>query len=157
MKSRKLEGILASAIPLVEAIFYRNSAPHTPTERIIGSPEPLINSPNITPYVGNFPESFAIPAIAGFVGDYIEAQGHRTGIKLLQKIGQHFPEVSATAVSTYFALGETILPQILPGTADIRDVPVVIISALAGYMLAKVGRKSGFNNRLYSISKNATQ
>jgi len=36
---------------------------------------------------------------------------------------------------------ETVLPQILLGSADIRDVPVAIISAFAGYVLAKVGRQ----------------
>jgi len=157
MKSHKLEGILASAVPLAEAIFYKNSAPHTTAERTLGTAEPLINNANITPYVGNFPESFAIPAISGFVGDYIEYQGQKRGSKVLQKIGQYFPEISATAISAYFILGETILPQILPGSADIRDVPAVLVSALAGCALAKIGRKSGFNEKVYTLSQKATQ
>ena len=155
MKNYKLEGILASTIPIAEAIFYKNSAPHTTAERAIGATEPLINNLNITPYVGNFPESFAIPAIAGFVGDYIEHQGQKRRNKILQKIGQCFPEISATAVSTYFILGETIIPQILPGSADIKDIPAVLISALAGYTLAKIGRKSRFNNKIYEFSEQA--
>ena len=77
MKIHKLEGILASAVPLAEAIFYKNSAPHTTAERTLGTAEPLVNNATITPYVGNFPESFTIPAISGFVGDYIEYQGQK--------------------------------------------------------------------------------
>ena len=157
MTNHKLEGILASTVPLAEAIFYKNSAPHTTAERTMGTAEPLINNSDITPYVGNFPESFAIPVISGFVGDYISYQGQKRDSKILQKIGQYFPEISATATSAYFTLGETILPQILPGSADIRDVPVVLISVLAGYMLAKIGRKSGFNDKVYALSKQATQ
>jgi len=153
MISHKLEGILASAVPLAEAVFYRNSVPHTPAERIMGTIEPLINNANITPYVGNSPESFVIPAISGFVGDYIEYQGQKRESKLLQRIGQYFPEISATAISTYFTLGETILPQILPGSADIKDVPAVLVSALAGYILARTGRKSGFNEKVYLMMR----
>jgi len=149
MTKHKLEGILTSAVPLAEAVFYRNSAPHTTAERAMGTAEPLVNNPNITPYVGNFPESFAIPAISGFIGDYIELQGQRRGSKILQKIGRYLPEITTTALATYFSLGETLLPQILPGSADIRDVPAVLISALAGYALAKLGRKSGFNQKVF--------
>ena len=155
--THKLETILASSIPLAEAIFYKNSAPHTTAERTMGTAEPLINDPNITPYVGNFPESFAIPAISGFVGDYIKYQGQKKGSKILQKIGKYFPEISATTISAYFTLGETILPQILPGSADISDVPAVLISALAGYTLAKIGRKSGFNDQIYALSQKTHQ
>ncbi|MFB6246415.1 MAG: hypothetical protein ABEI74_02400 [Candidatus Pacearchaeota archaeon] len=157
MKTHKLEGILASSAPLAEAMFYKNSAPNTPAQRTMGTAEPLINNSDITPYVGNFPESFAIPAISGFVGDYIEYQGQKRENKILQKIGQYFPEISATAISAYFTLGETILPQILPGTADIKDIPSALVSAFAGYTIAKVGRKSGFNKKIYALSEKATQ
>lgn len=155
MPDHKLEVILASAIPLVEAIFYKNSAPHTTAERILGSAEPIISNADITPYVGNFPESFAFPAISGFVGDYIQNRGKRIGNKVLQKIGQYFPEISATVISVYFTLGETVFPYILPGSADIRDVPAVLISVLAGYALAKIGRKSGFNDKVDALCEKA--
>jgi hypothetical protein len=156
MVSHKLEGFLACAVPLAEGVFYKNSAPHTPAERIMGTIDPLINNPNITPYVGNFPESFAIPAISGFLGDYILSQGRKSGSGILQKVGEFFPEISTAAIGAYFTLGETILPQILPGSADIRDVPAVLISALCGYTLAKIGRKSGFNNKIEGLFEEKT-
>ena len=157
MKRHRLEGVLASAVPLAEAIFYKNSAPHTAAERAMGTAEPFVENATITPHVGNFPESFAIPAVSGFAGDYIEYLGQKRGSKTLRMIGQYFPEISATAISTYFTLGETILPQILPGSADVRDVPAVLISALAGYALAKIGRKSRFKDKLYALSQKAVQ
>lgn len=144
-----LKGLLASLVPLAEAVFYKNSAPSIPAERILGTKDPLFNNDYITPYVGNFPESFAIPAVSGLVGDYLEFKGRANGSKLLEEIGRLFPEITTTTISTYFALGETLLPQILPGTADVRDVPAVLISALAGYTLAKIGRESGFNKKIY--------
>ena len=157
MKNYKLEGILATTIPLAEAVFYENSALHTTAERVMGIAEPIINNAEITPYIGNFPESFAIPAISGFLGDYIETQGIQRGNKLLEKVGKYCPEISTATISTYFTLGETVLPQILPGTADIRDIPAVLISAFAGYVLAKLGRKSGFNEKVYEMAKEQTQ
>lgn len=75
----------------------------------------------------------------------------------MQKIGEFFPEISMATISTYFALGESLLPQILPGGPDIRDISSVLISAIADYTLAKIGRKSGFNDKIYEISKKANQ
>ncbi|MFA6461238.1 MAG: hypothetical protein WCV90_03140 [Candidatus Woesearchaeota archaeon] len=147
MAHYKLEGILASTIPLVESLFYRNSVPHTPAERVMGTTEPIIYNSSITPHMGNFPECFVIPAVSGFVGDYLSYQGSIRNNPFLQRVGQYFPEISALAISTYFTLGETLLPQILPGVADIKDVPAVLLSTLAGYVLAKIGRESGFNHK----------
>jgi hypothetical protein len=66
-------------------------------------------------------------------------------------VGRYFPEITASLTSAYFTLGETILPQILPGHADINDVPLTILGALSGYTLAKLCRKSGLSERIYSI------
>lgn len=85
MANHKLEGILASTVPLAEAIFYKNSAPNTTTERILGTAEPLINNSYITPYMGNFPECFSIPAVSGFVGDYLEYHGQKREVKFYKK------------------------------------------------------------------------
>ena len=151
MAGEKLEAALAGSVPLAEALFYRNSAPHTTAERAMGVSDPIINNPEITPYVGNFPECFAIPAVSGFVGDYISHQGQKRNSPTLQKIGEYFPEITTTAISTYFVLGETVLPQILPGSADPKDIPAVLLSALAGYALAKIGRKSRLSERIGSL------
>jgi hypothetical protein len=142
-------GVIALTTPL----FFRNTAPHTSAERILGPTLPLINNANVTPYIGNLPETFSFCSAAGLVGDYIESVGFAKNNKLLKTIGNYFPEITAGLTSTYFAVGETILPQILPGTADGRDVPWTILGALLGYTLAKIGRKSGFNERVYSSIK----
>ena len=153
MFNHKLEGILASVVPVVGSLFYKNSAPHTSAERLMGTSEPLINNRFITPYVGDFPESFFIPAISGLVGDFIIYQGQKRDNKYLQKIGQYFPEISTTIVGAYFTLGETILPQILPGTADVKDVPAVIISSVAGYVISKIGRNLDLNKKVFDLFK----
>ncbi|MBS3175380.1 hypothetical protein J4440_05855 [Candidatus Woesearchaeota archaeon] len=142
---------IACSLPLVELLFYRISVPlRTPDERAIGvSGEPLIYNENLTPYIGNFPESFWLPLASGMIGDTIAAKGISTQNNFLVKVGKYFPEITTTAVRTYFTLGETLLPNILPGTPDVKDVPAVLFSALAGYVIAKIGRKSGFNNRVY--------
>jgi hypothetical protein len=142
---------LSLGIPSAEALFYRNSIPTTTAQRCMGIThnEPLINSRYLTLYVGNLPEGFVLPAISGFIGDCIESQGQKRSNRLLQNIGKYFPEISTSLMISYITLGETVLPQIYPGTADIKDVPAVIISALAGYTLAKIGRSSGFNNKVY--------
>ncbi len=146
-------GIGASAIPVAEFVFYKNSAPNTPAERILETAEPIINNSNLTPYVGNFPECFAIPLVSGVVGDYIEEKGKSSGNRLVEKVGKYFPEVSTGALSTYFILGETILPQMLPGTADVKDLPAVLVSALAGYTLAKLGQKYKIRERIFSSAR----
>ena len=157
MKTSMIEKIcmtLASSVLLAEAVFYKNSAPHTNAERTIGTIEPLVNNSNITPYVGDFPETLAVSASSGIIGDYIEILGKSKGNKLLEKIGKYFPEIATSAVSTYFTLGESIVPQILPGGADVRDIPAVLLTALAGYTLAKISRSSGLNENIYQVIKN---
>lgn len=144
---------IAGSIPLAEAVFYKNSAPNTTAERIIGTADSLVNIKNITPFVGDFPETLAVSATSGIIGDYLEFLGKRKNNKFLERIGRYFPEITTSVVSAYFTLGETIFPQILPGSPDIRDVPAVLITALAGYTLAKIGRSSRFNKNLYSLVK----
>ncbi len=126
-------GVVALATPL----FFRPAAPHTPAERVLGPAKPIINLPIITPYLGNLPDTFAVCATSAFVGDYIESVGHSKNNRLLKTIGKYFPEITAGLTSAYFTLGETILPQILPGAADVCDVPLTILGALSGYALAK--------------------
>jgi hypothetical protein len=144
----------AGTVALATPLFFRPAAPHTPAERILGPTKPLINNPNITPYIGNLPDTFAVCAASGFVGDYIESVGHSKNSRFLKFAGKYFPEITAGLTSAYFTLGETILPQILPGAVDIRDVPLTILGALSGYALAKIGRKTGFNERVYSFIRN---
>lgn len=153
MKISKLEKTLAccaGGIALIAPLFFRPTAPHTAAERILGPTKPLINNPCITPYIGNLPDTFAVCAASGFLGDYIESVGNARNNSFLKKVGRYFPEITAVLTTTYFTLGETILPKILPGVNDFRDVPFTILGALAGYTLANLGRKSGLNNKIYS-------
>jgi len=145
---------LSGGVALATPFFFRPAAPHTPAERILGPTKPIINNPNITPYIGNLPDTFAVCSASGFVGDYIESIGNARNNKFLKAVGRYFPEITVGLTSAYFTLGETILPQILPGAADVRDVPLTILGALSGYALAKIGRKSGFNERVYSAIRN---
>lgn len=61
--------------------------------------------------------------------------------RILQVVGRYLPEITTLLTSAYFTLGETILPQILPGTPDVHDVPLTVLGAFSGYVLAKIGRK----------------
>lgn len=144
---------LAISVPLVQSVFFKNSAPSTSAERMMGTKEPFIYDLNITPYLGNFPESFGVPAMSGLLGDLIKAYGEDKQNNVITKIGKYFPEISTSTIITYFTLGETILPQILPGTADIKDVPAVLISALAGYTIAKITQKNNFYTKLLKNTK----
>jgi hypothetical protein len=52
-------------------------------------------------------------------------------------IPDHIPhkmEIGAVALSVYFALGESLLPQLLPGAADPRDIPAAIIGVAIYYV-----------------------
>lgn len=44
------------------------------------------------------------------------------------------PELALALTSTYFALGESVLPKILPGTADLRDIPAALLMASISYL-----------------------
>lgn len=150
MALSKLErGLLSvsAAVPALEYLMFRNTAPTT-AARLSDTQEPLLNTA-LTPYLGNFPESFAVPALAGVAGDCLEAYGARKGSAALEIGGKYLPEISAVGISAYFALGETVLPAILPGTADPCDIPAVLISALAGYAVARLGRKACITQRIH--------
>lgn len=147
----KLTGIISALIPIATIPFYRDSTPSTSAQRVLGTYEALIKNPNITPYIGNFPDTFMVSVASGFIGDCIQSVGLNRKNRFLQKIGRYFPEISAGAISVYSILGESILPQIFPGTADFRDIPAALFGALTGYCLAKLGRKSGLNKKCFEL------
>jgi hypothetical protein len=45
----------------------------------------------------------------------------------------HKMEIGALVLCVYFALGESIVPQLLPGTADPRDIPAAILGVAIYY------------------------
>ncbi len=103
---------------------------------------------------GDTPEIFAAVMVSGFVANKIEEYGQRRNNKLVEYFGRHFPTITAAAVGVYYSLGETIFPQILPGTADVKDVPAVIITALVSPVIANYVRKrwrSDWKEKLQNI------
>ncbi len=92
-------------------------------------------------YFGDTPEIFTTILASSFVANKIEEYGQRKENKVIECIGCHFPTLTAAIVGTYYTLGETILPQLLPGTADTKDVPAVVLTALASPFVANYVRK----------------
>lgn len=90
---------------------------------------------------GDTPEIFAAIMASGFVGDKIESYGERKGNRFIEYVGRNFPTITAAVVGTYYTLGETVIPQILLGTPDIKDVPAVIITALLTPFVVNYARK----------------
>ena len=109
---------------------------------------------------GDTPEMFTAIMASGLVADKIEEYGQRKGSKAIEYIGRHFPNLIAAAVGTYYALGETILPQLLPGTAEVKDVPAVAITALASPFVANYVRKkwkNGWKDKLRNLMTSYNQ
>ena len=92
-------------------------------------------------YFGDAPEIFATILASGFVANKIEEYGKTRENKFIESCGRHLPTLTAAIVGTYYALGETILPQLLSGTADAKDVPAVVLTALASQFVANYVRK----------------
>lgn len=46
----------------------------------------------------------------------------------------HKMEIGALVLCVYFALGESFVPQLLPGTADPRDIPAAILGVAIYYL-----------------------
>jgi len=105
-------------------------------------------------YFGDAPEMFVAIVASGFAGDKIRTYGQEKGRKGIEFLGKHFSKLSAAAIGAYYTLGETILPQLLPGTEDVNDVPAVIITALASPFVAKfLVRKwnGGLREKFYDL------
>lgn len=94
----------------------------------------------LTEHIGNF-ALVAIPILysKGQSGA-VERAGHRCNSRLLESAGRYFPEIATSLTLAYFALGESLLPQILPGKADPKDIPAVIIAGLSAYL--SLGRRN---------------
>lgn len=97
----------------------------------IHSPERFRWLPIQDSYFGNTPELFAAILASGFIGDTIRNYGRTRNNTLIATCGKHFSTATAALAGAYYTLGETLLPQLLPGTADIRDVPAIILTAIA--------------------------
>ncbi len=65
----------------------------------------------------------------------IEDFGKRRDLPIIQKMGRYFTKFTTAATVAYFSLGESLLPQILPGTADPKDIPAVLAAGLSAYLV----------------------
>ena len=152
MKLSNIERILAGisiATPItVFPFFQTESAPSTPAERLMGGRDAFIHNENITPYVGNFPDPFLINTLSSITGDLVYNYGQQRDNNFLERVGKYLPEMLLGATVTYFTLGESILPQIMTGVNDPKDIPAAIIGSLAGYTLSKLSKKSGVNEKI---------
>jgi hypothetical protein len=95
---------------------------------------------------GDTPEMFAAILASGFLGNKIEEYGERRKSRFIKGIGRNFANITAAAVGLYYTLGESIMPYLLPGTADTNDIPAVVLTALASPFVANFIRKSWKNS-----------
>ena len=108
---------------------------------------------------GDTPEIFSTVLASGFVGSKIEEYGKNTNNRFLEFCGKYFPTITAAAVGTYYTLGETVLPQLLPGTADLNDVPAVLITAVASPFVTNYlvkSWRSGLGDRIKNLFREAS-
>ena len=94
---------------------------------------------------GDTPEMFSAIIASGFIGNKIREYGASRQNKFLETCGKYLPIITSGVVGTYYTLGETIAPKLLPGTADLADVPAVIITAIASPIVANYLVKSWKN------------
>lgn len=84
------------------------------------------------------PEIFFTVMMAGYIASFKWEDRYTT----IEKIKKFLPEISSALIIAYYTLGETILPTLLPGTPDIKDVPAVLITWLFSPILANYIRRN---------------
>lgn len=92
-------------------------------------------------HFGDTPEIFASILTSGFVANKIESYGERNNNPTITKLGKALPTLTAIFVGTYYTLGESIAPYLLPGTADTKDIAAVLITAVATPFVTNFARK----------------
>ncbi|MFA6022885.1 MAG: hypothetical protein WC781_02235 [Candidatus Pacearchaeota archaeon] len=111
--------------------------------------------PYVSDYIGDWSYIAAysgiLPAIASRI---VINEAEKRGCNNLVKIAEYFPKITTACATAYMFLGETLLPQILPGTPDIKDVPATLIAGIATYLgvdvITKFGREN--NNSIKEVS-----
>lgn len=89
-------------------------------------------------YFWDTPEIFFTIMLAGYIASY----ANKNKISILKNIQAFLPEISASLIAIYYTLWETLLPQLLPWTPDIKDVPAVIITSIASPIIANYIRRN---------------
>jgi len=93
-------------------------------------------------YFGDTPEIFTAIVASGFIANTIENYGQKEQSTAIETLGRYFPTLTALAVGTYYTLGESIAPYLLPGTADTKDIASVVITTIASPFVANYVRKA---------------
>jgi len=100
----------------------------------------LYSGPNSFPPLTEHIGDFALAAFPVVCASRVNRENNfltKHDSKILKFCGHYFPEIVTGLTSVYFTLGESLLPQILPGTADWKDIPAPLIAALSYYFFSK--------------------
>jgi len=90
--------------------------------------------PPISNHIGNWTYISTFGVFSVLAGRALINKGVGGGGKYLVKIGESLPKVITVLTTFYFTIGESILPQILPGTADHYDIPAVLLAGISTYL-----------------------
>ncbi len=93
--------------------------------------------PPITEHIGDFCLVSTPIYFSQGLSLIIEDFGRERNLPIIQRVGRYFTEFTTAATVAYFSLGESLLPQILPGTADPKDIAAVLSAGLSAYVIWK--------------------
>ncbi|MFC1697752.1 hypothetical protein ACFL1H_05440 [Nanoarchaeota archaeon] len=89
--------------------------------------------PPISQHIGNWTYIWASGVIPAMMSN-IFFEFSRTNINdYVDNIARKIPKVTTALATTYLILGESIFPYILPGTADIKDIPAALLAGVSTY------------------------
>lgn len=107
-----------------------------PIGQVVGIASNLANFPG-SEYVGDFIWVGAYSQISDNIARRVENFGERTGKGFIKKFGEYFNEITIPLVTTYFALGETLIDWIPFTVMDEKDVYAGLIGGALGFMAAR--------------------
>ena len=92
-------------------------------------------------------DTYSLPPLSNNIGDFkwVAAAGILPALAgdiipkkylspTLEKIMHWTPKAAVVLCTIYVSLGESVLPRILPGTADVWDIPAAVIAGAATYL-----------------------
>jgi hypothetical protein len=145
-----LTGLVMPAIPLSKGInvkaIQKSESEEKPVIKLVDNPLTRIAAASATgilmfmSYIGQFAQhgllQNAMPNwIINNAGNFFYAGPISVVASCLLSKFKYGAEAGVLLASLYFALGETILPNIIPtGTADFKDIPMAVIGAVLPYL-----------------------
>ena len=90
--------------------------------------------PPLTEHIGDFSFVAAPVCVTLDLENKIKEIGRKYESRPIIFLSSYVPEITSFLSIGYFVLGESILPQILPGRADINDIPAVLVAGLTSYL-----------------------